>query len=236
MQHPKPFSEHLRAWLASSQPKTAKNMEEVFGERSFAIIFLLFMALPALPIPTGGITHIFETVVMIISLELIIGFQSFWLPAWLKNRQLPRTLVKKVLPIIMRRIQWVEKYSRVRGSRVLNNRWFMRLAGVCIFASTFSAFVAIPFSGLDTLPALGVVVMSLGLIVDDIVFFIAGVVVGAIGIIIELTVGAALFTGAKRLFASVPTPVKLWIVAVFMLLILTLILHHLIARKKSKTR
>ena len=44
-----------------------------------------------------------------------------------------------------------------------------------------SAAVAPPFSGLDTLPALGAVAIALSIILEDIVVLVAGIVIGTGG-------------------------------------------------------
>ena len=80
MKSPQPFSEQLHKWLKSSAPNTTFQLQKVFGRRSFAIVYILLLVLPALPIPTGGITHVFEIICMLLALEQIIGLQSVWLP------------------------------------------------------------------------------------------------------------------------------------------------------------
>ena len=40
-------SDELEHWLGGDQPKTLGNLIELFGQRSFALIFVLLMALPA---------------------------------------------------------------------------------------------------------------------------------------------------------------------------------------------
>jgi hypothetical protein len=49
--------------------------------------------------------------------------------------------------------------------------------------------LAPPFSGLDTLPALGVVLLSLGVLLEDFLVVIAGVMVGVAGVLLEITLG-----------------------------------------------
>ena len=46
-----------------------------------------------------------------------------------------------------------------------------------------------PFSGLDTLPALGVVLLSLGVLLEDFLVVIVGVVVGVAGVVLEIALG-----------------------------------------------
>jgi hypothetical protein len=63
--------DELEHWLGGDQPKTLGNFIELFGRRSFALIFMLLMALPTLPLPTGGATHVLEAVTMLVA--LVVG-------------------------------------------------------------------------------------------------------------------------------------------------------------------
>jgi len=65
------FSTRLSAWLKGKSPKTIKGLDETFAEKSFAVAFLLLMATAAIPIPTGGITHVFEVITLLLAAELI---------------------------------------------------------------------------------------------------------------------------------------------------------------------
>ena len=56
------FSDELEAWLRSEDAKTVGSLGRVFQEKSFAVTVLLLMFLPAIPAPTGGITHVFEAI------------------------------------------------------------------------------------------------------------------------------------------------------------------------------
>ena len=63
--------------------------------------------------------------------------------------------------------------------------------------------MAPPFSGLDTLPALGAVVISVGVLLEDVVAVLAGLVVGPVGIVLELVVGRAAFAGIDEVLSVV---------------------------------
>ena len=62
------------------------------------------------------------------------------------------------------------------------------------------AFFAPPFTGLDTLPALGVVLLSLGVLLEDFAVVIAGVAVGVAGIALEILLGKAALDALRDLF------------------------------------
>jgi hypothetical protein len=61
-----------------------------------------------------------------------------------------------------------------------------------VIGGAVAAFLAPPFSGLDTLPALGVVVLALGVLLQDMAVVAGGVVLGVVGIALEISLGAAL--------------------------------------------
>jgi len=52
------FSDELERWLRSGRRQTVRALGDVFEERSFAVVRLMF--LPALPVPTDGVPHVFE--------------------------------------------------------------------------------------------------------------------------------------------------------------------------------
>jgi hypothetical protein len=182
LNNPQPFSNKLDLWLKSDSPKTLAAMNDVFAEKSFAISFLLLMSIPSLPIPTGGITHVFEAITILLAIEQIIGLRTIWTPRSLGKKEIPLSIIKKALPFLIRRIKWFEKYSRPRFSKFLANPIVNSMFGIIILGLALIAITAVPFSGLDTLPSLGIVFISLGLILEDIVGAIVGILIGLAGV------------------------------------------------------
>ena len=186
------FSDELEAWLRSEEPKTIGGLEKVFGEKTFAVAIMLLMFVPALPAPTGGITHVFEVITMLIAAQMVLGRRTPWIPQRWRERELGALTTGKALPFVIRRIRWFERFSRPRLSFLFDNSMFLRILGVIIIAFTLGAFVAPPFSGLDTLPALGVVTIALSIILEDVVVLAIGVFIGLGGIVLIVTIGRAL--------------------------------------------
>jgi hypothetical protein len=194
------FSDQLEVWLKGKQTKTLASLEAVFRDKSFAIIFLLLMILPATPLPTGGITHVFEVIVLLLCLELIAGFKAPWLPKKWKHMHLGKVMTGKVIPVMMRRIRWFEERSSARGRAVFHLPLFDRVIGLVIFVLTLGALLSPPFSGLDTLPALGVAIISLSLILEDFIMLVVGTIVGVGGVALTITLGAALVESSRHFF------------------------------------
>jgi hypothetical protein len=189
---PQDFSDELESWLRSDGPKTLEELGNTFAERSFAVTTLLLMFVPALPLPTGGLTHVFEVITVVVAIQMILGRRTIWLPRKWKQRELGATITGKAVPFVVRRIRWFEKFSRPRFAGLFRQRWFIRVIGLVIIAFTVGAGIAPPFSGLDTLPALGVVAISLAIILQDVVILGAGLVIGTGGIVLIVTIGAAI--------------------------------------------
>jgi hypothetical protein len=187
-----PFSVELEGWLRSDQPKTLGELTTVFAERGFAVAIVLLMFTPALPVPTGGVTHLFEGITIVLGGEMLLGRRTVWLPARWSRRSLGEATTERVLPVVVRWVRRVERISRPRGSRLLRHGLMLRLCGLIVVVLAAAAALAPPFSGLDTLPAMGAIAVALAILLEDVVVLVAGVVLGAVGVALIVTVGAML--------------------------------------------
>jgi hypothetical protein len=158
------------------------------------------MAVPALPLPTGGVTHVFELIVMLLALELIVGRRTVWLPERWRRRELGAAEQRRFSDTLLRRIRWLERHSRPRLGFLLTHRLSGVFFGALVLVLTLTAFLAPPFTGLDTLPALGVVLLSLGVLLDDSALVVVGVIVGAVGVALVLILGSLAYRGVSGLF------------------------------------
>ena len=191
-EHPRieKLSDQLERWLQGDQPKTLGSLTHTFGEKAFAVVFILLMALPALPLPTGGVTHVLEVVTMLLALELLVGRRTIWLPQRWQQLEVGGPSGERFANALVRRVRWVERFSRPRLRPLFGHRITGVVFGLLVFALTLTAFAAPPFSGLDTLPALGVVVLAMAVLLEDLVLAIAGLVIGALGVALVIALGS----------------------------------------------
>jgi hypothetical protein len=193
-------SDELERWLRGDQPKTLGSLIDVFGERSFAIVFVLLMAVPALPLPTGGVTHVFEVITMLLALELIVGRRTIWLPARWRKLQIGGESKEKFIDALLRRIRSLERISRPRGRWLFGHRLSGSLFGLAALGLALTAFLAPPFSGLDTLPSIGLVVLALGYLMTDIAVVAVGALVGLLGVASVIFLGSIAVKFFKSIF------------------------------------
>jgi hypothetical protein len=188
-------SDELEGWLEGEGAKTLGSLIELFGEKSFALLFVLLLGVPALPLPTGGATHVFEIIAVLIAAELILGRKEIWLPQRWRTRELAGERQQRFIAALMRMIRRLERISRPRLRFLFEHRLSNVVFGLLVVAGCAGAFFAPPFTGLDTLPALGVVLLSLGMLLEDILVVIVAVLLEAAGVALELILGSAAVHG-----------------------------------------
>jgi hypothetical protein len=194
------LSEELRVWLGGDDT-TLGGLVALFGQRSFALLFVVLMALPALPIPTGGATHVFEIVVALVALQLIAGREAIWIPQrWMGLRIAGKNGDAKFVHGLVKLISRLERLSRPRFAFLFDRRLTNIVFGLLVIGGCAGAFLAPPFSGLDTLPAMGVVVLSLGVLLKDVVMAAVGIAIGTIGVFVEIFLGKALINWLRGFF------------------------------------
>lgn len=186
------LSDELERCLDDEDALTLGRLVDALDERSFALVVALLLFPSALPVPTGGLTHVFEVAALLVVVQMVVGRQELWLPKFVARRELGKTFTDKTIPAIVRRIRWFEQFARPRLVRLVDTRASVSLLGVVLFVFIAAAFVAPPFSGLDTLPSLGVVLVCLGLLFSDGAIIGVGLVIGTAGIVLVVFVGSVI--------------------------------------------
>jgi hypothetical protein len=192
---PERVSAELDGWLRDEPDPTLGGLIAVFGHKSFAISFVLLLGVPALPIPTGGATHVLELVAILLALELVAGRKEIWLPRRWKALRLGGPARRRFLHALLALIRRLERVSRPRLRLVFEHRLSNVVFGALVAAGSIAAFLAPPFSGLDTLPALGVVLVSLGVLLEDIAFVALGILAASAGVALEIVLARAALHG-----------------------------------------
>jgi hypothetical protein len=193
------LSDQLESWLTADGEKTLGGLVDAFGNKSFPVLTVVLLAVPALPLPTGGVTHVFEIVAALLALELIAGRREVWLPRRWQQLQLAGARRERFIAGLLKLIRRMERISRPRGRALFHHRFTDVAFGMLVIAGSAGAFFAPPFSGLDTLPALGVVLISLGVLLEDLAVVAVGTVAGVVGVALEVVIGMAAIHGLSTI-------------------------------------
>jgi hypothetical protein len=193
-------SGELEIWLGREGETTLGGLIEFFGKKSFALVFVLLLAVPALPLPTGGATHVFEIIAVLLALQLIVGRDEIWLPKRWRKLELAGPKQQRFIRSLIRMIRRLERLSRPRFQFLFDHRLSNVVFGLLVVGGSVAAFVAPPFTGLDTLPALGVVLLSLGVLLEDVAVVLLSLIATAVGVALEIFLGTAAVHGVANLF------------------------------------
>ena len=185
------LSDEFEQWLRSDGDKTLGGLIDLFEERSFAVLFLFLLGPSALPLPTGGVTQALEVIAMLLALQLIANRDQVWVPRRWRAVKLGGDHRARFLAGLMQFVRRLERISRPRVRMAFEHRTSNIVFGALVIAGSLGAFLAVPFTGLDTLPALGVVLVSLGVLLEDFAVAVAGTVVLLAGVALEIVVGWA---------------------------------------------
>src|SRR5215212_2599012 len=97
-------SDELERWLSRQGDKTLSRLIELFEEKSFALLFVLLLGVSALPLPTGGATHVFQIIAVVLALQLVLGRDEIWLPKRWRDMQLAGGRRERFIQSLMRNI------------------------------------------------------------------------------------------------------------------------------------
>lgn len=156
-----------------------------FGSRSYGLLIVLFAIPNLLPVYIPGLSPIFGVPLAIIALQLALGQPMPWLPGFLTRRSLRREDLQKIAVAAQPWLRRVEYFLKPRPS-ALTRRVGERIIGACAFFLALLVIVPLPFT--NGPPSLACAIMAIGLIEEDTLTIIAGMVVGVFGTVLALSV------------------------------------------------
>jgi hypothetical protein len=187
-------SDQIERWLDESDDHTVGALLDLFEEKSFALLFIILLGVSALPVPTGGATHVFDVLAVLVAAQLVVGWDEVWIPKRWRKLKLAGSKQRRFLNGLLKFLRFLERFSRPRLRILFDHRASDVIFGLTVILFTTGAFFAVPFSGLDTLPALGVVLVSVGVLLEDFVIVALGWLVGLAGIALEIALGRAVLS------------------------------------------
>jgi len=148
---------------------------EALGTRAFGPVVLLIGVI--LVSPLSGIPGLPTTMalgLLLVSLQLVVGRDSFWLPRWLMNRYVPAAKLQKALRWLERPARFVDWWLRPRFCILASDGGAVGIAAVCILlALVMPVLELVPFS--TTAVGVAVAAFGLALVALDGLFVVIGV-------------------------------------------------------------
>ena len=169
-----------------------KDIIQAFQARGFGFFIFLFALPAALPLPAIGIGTILALPLLFLTAQHAFGRKTLWLPAWLEKKELSQN---KLDGFVTGALPWMKQLEYIIRPRlrVITEGFFARLFSIFGFIMAISVLFPLPLT--NTVPALGVALIGIGMMMRDGLAIIAGTIIGMAWI--TLLIWAILFFGPE---------------------------------------
>lgn len=150
-------------------------------------IFLIVLALPsALPLPAPGYSIPFGLVLVLVGLQMIAKRETPWFPERLRKRKMKSGPNSRLVRGMVKALALMEKVVRPRLRFIYQTPLAYRLMGGIVTSCGISMCIPIPLT--NTMPALGIFLLGIGLLEEDGIVTLLGMITAFVGILITLTI------------------------------------------------
>ena len=172
-------SEILELFIATHQEEeiTIRAMVKAFGERAFGFLTLIFALICIVPLPIPGIHMLLSIPLFYLSAQQMIGRKEVWFPDKILDYKIPRKAFEDMSHKAMPWIVKVENISKPRLEFLTHRFWFCFFGAVMFY---ITAFISIPLPLTNLIPAVGIVLMALGILNRDGITLLIGVAIGVL--------------------------------------------------------
>lgn len=160
------FSQDIKSLLQrlSEQPLTLGDILTETSERGFSLVITLLVLPFLFPMPPG-LTSPLGGACLILSLQMVLGRRSPWLPKKIANYQFPSSFAQVLLQNLRRVTKIIEKIARPRWEKVANHPLIWRFNGLCISWLTILLISPVPFT--NPIPTVGILLLAIATIEAD---------------------------------------------------------------------
>ncbi|RAM52150.1 MAG: exopolysaccharide biosynthesis protein [Hapalosiphonaceae cyanobacterium JJU2] len=190
------FSQDIKLLLQrlAEKPLSLGDILAETSERGFNLVIALLVLPFLFPMPPG-LTGPFGGACLILSVQMVLGRRSPWLPRKIATYKFPRTFANILLQNLRRITRIIEKIARPRLSKIAEHPYVWRFNGLCI--SWLALLLISPVPLTNPIPTIGILLLAVATIESDGLLMCIGYVFTVLTTL--------LFTLIGYLFFAVPT-------------------------------
>ena len=183
MKKPPPLLEPLSEILLDlkdQMPNDRVSLSDILTaleDRGFGCMLFLFALPAAVPLPGLGVNVIIALPLLFLTVQQMVGRSSIWLPESMKDKSISKSRFDTTLEKSMPFVRKIEYLTRPRIG-FISQGIFRNIIGFFGFVMTLSICVPLPLT--NTVPAFGIALMAVGMIMRDGLAVIAGAVIGTL--------------------------------------------------------
>jgi hypothetical protein len=179
---------------------TLRDLLALIGEQGI-LLFCIVLTLPfLLPVSIPGVSTVFGLVIILLGISLVLN-RLPWIPARLMDRHISNEHLIPTLQKGVEMFQRIERWMRPRLTRVTTGAFVNRLNGLALTAGGVLLIFPlsfIPFS--NTLPAVAILLLALGMLQRDGYFIIGGYIALVATVIYFAALALLVIMGGQSLF------------------------------------
>lgn len=179
MSTPRPLSvllEDLKGGLSGDKVRI-DGILEAFHERGFGIMLFLFSLPAAVPIPMPGLNSFIAIPLILLTWQQMMGRHTVWMPEKVRIAEIDRDLIEKTINFSIPWVKRLEYFIKPRMGYVTQGA-FSHLIGAA--GLIMAACGAIPLPFVNTVPAIGITLMAVGVLMRDGLVVLAGMIGGLV--------------------------------------------------------
>ena len=181
----------LLSSLDDADDITLNNVFSQVGDKGFGVLLVVLAIPSALPVPAAGYSTPFGILIAILSLQMIFGRSTPWLPGRAKKMKLKRELFRKMVNAANLFFSRFEHLIKPR-LRWIGSRLGLPLLGLLVLIMACLMILPIPLT--NTAPAMVIFVVGVGLSEDDGIFAGVACVLGLLAVLLYVYVIYLLIT------------------------------------------
>lgn len=160
------FSQDIKSLLQRStqQPLSLGDILAETSERGFSLVIALVVLPFLFPIPPG-LTGVPGIACLILSIQMVMGRRSPWLPKKIATFKFPRPFALQLLQNLKRVTRILEKIVRPRLSKLAESRYIWQLNGLCI--SWLAILLILPVPMTNPIPTVAILLLAVATLEAD---------------------------------------------------------------------
>jgi hypothetical protein len=190
--------------LAQKKPTGKTSISEIIEDfqENGILLAMIFFALPvAVPLPyPPGFTTLIGAPLIILAIQLLLGSKKVKLPQAINRYEIKNSTLKKISDKTVPSLIKIEKYVKPR-TEFAKSVYCEQIVGLFCLIAAISVAIPLPFT--NSIPALGIAVMALGLLNRDGIVIIFGFLIALIGLIIAIGAILASWVAVTYLFDAI---------------------------------
>lgn len=152
--------------------------------------------LALIAIPFVGLSTPFGLAIALLGAQLAVGKQRPWLPTRTRARELPMTMLDRVLRLFSKRLRWLAHSTRRRFERIITPR----LIGLGVTLLGLGLALPLPIPGSNLIFIIPILIYSIALLERDGVWSALGHVTTIVDMVLLVVFGATVLAVLERVW------------------------------------